>query len=135
MDRNLTWNEDYKKLKYKIKATLSSFQTLKNILTQYKLDQVHKVVFGSHLIYSDELRGNLLRTKLQHIQRPQNRAKTLIENSRFKDGWKCNWLSISNTIQFDKEVMVYTILNGLCPDNLEERLVLRSQLLNYYTRN
>ena len=46
-----------------------------------------------------------------------------------------NWQSISNTIQFDKEVMVYTIVNGLCPDSLERRLVPRSQLSNYYTRN
>ena len=31
--------------------------------------------------------------------------------------------------------MIYKILNGLCPDNLRGRLVSRSQISNYRTRN
>ena len=32
-------------------------------------------------------------------------------------------------------VMIYKIMNGLCPDNLRGRLVTRSQIYNYPTRN
>ena len=74
-------------------------------------------------------------TKLDHFQRLQTRARTLMESSRLKDGWKCNWLSVSNLIKFDRAVMVYKILNGLCPENFKGRLVIRSQISSYRTRN
>ena len=82
-----------------------------------------------------ELWGNLSNTKLQHLQHLQKRAKTLIENFRSKDGWRCNWLSISNTIHFEKAIMISKIVNGLCPDTLRGRLIPRSQLSSYSTRN
>ena len=56
-----------------------------------------------------------MNTKLQNLQHLQKRVKTLIENSMLKDGWRCNWLSVSNIVQFDKAVMIYKIVNGLCP--------------------
>ena len=135
VDENLTWNGHYKKLKGKVKSALSSLQKLKNTLSQSKLDQVYRASFESHLRYSNELWGSLSNTKLDHLQRLQTRAKTLIESSRLKDGWKCNWLSVSNLIKFDRAVMVYKILNGLCPENLKGRLVARSQISSYRTRN
>ena len=42
VDENLTWNEQYKKHKGKIKSALSSLQKLRNILPQSKLDQVYR---------------------------------------------------------------------------------------------
>ena len=123
---NLTWNERYKKLKGRLKAALSSLQKLKNILTQPKLDQVYKALFEGNLRYKDEIWGNLSNTKLQHLQHLQTRAKTLIESSRLKDGLRCNWLSVSEIMQFDRAVMIYKILNGLCPDSLRRRLILTS---------
>ena len=90
VDENRTWNEQYKSLKGKIKNALSSLWKLKNILPQSKLDQVYKALLESHLRYSDELWGKLSNTKLDHLQRLENRARTLIEGSRLKDGWRCN---------------------------------------------
>ena len=126
MDENLTWNEQYKILKGKIENALSSMRKLKNILPQTKLDQVYKALLESHLRYSDEIRGSLSNTKLDHLQHLQTRARTLIESSGLKDGWSCNWLSVSNLIIFDRAVMIYKIMNGICPDNLRGRLVTRS---------
>ena len=134
-DEDLTWNEQCKNLKGKIKNTLSSLLKLKSILLQSKLDQVYKALLESHLRLNDELWGKISNTKLDHLQRLENRARTLIEGSRLKDGWRCNWLSVSNLIKFDRAVMIYKIINGLCPDNLKGRLVTRSQISNYSTRN
>ena len=36
---------------------------------------------------------------------------------------------------FDMAVMIYKIMNGLCLDNLRGRLVTRSQISNYPTKN
>lgn len=122
-------------LKGNIKNALSSLRILKNILPQSKLDQVYKALLESHLRFNDELWGSLSKTKLDHLQRLQNRARTLIESSRLKDGWISNWLSVSNLIIFDRAVMIYKIMNGLCQDNLRGRLVTRSQISKYRTRN
>ena len=52
-----------------------------------------------------------------------------------KDGWSCNWPSVSNLVIFERAVMIFKIVNGLCPDNLRGRLVTRSQIPNYPARN
>ena len=96
---------------------------------------MYKALLESHLRYNDELWGSLSNTKLDHLQRLRTRAQTLIDGSRLKDRWSCNWLSVSNLIIFDRAVMIYKIMNGLCPDNLAGRLVTRSQISNYRTRN
>ena len=85
--------------------------------------------------YSNELWGSLSNTKLEHLQSLQTRVRTLLESSRLKDGWGCNWLSVSSLIIFDRAVMIYKVMNGLCPDNLRGRLITRSQISNYSTRN
>ena len=123
LDENLTWTEHYKELKCNIKSALSSLQELKNILSQPELDQVYKALIESHLRCSDELWSNLSNTQLEHLQHLQNRAKTLIENSRLKYVWRCNWLSVSNIIQFYKAILIYKIVIGLCPHNLKGKVI------------
>ena len=82
VDENLTWNEQYKNLKSKFIDSLSSLRKLKNIPLRTKLDKVYKALPESHLRYRDELWGSLSYTKLDHLQRLQTRARTLIESSR-----------------------------------------------------
>ena len=86
VDESLTWNEQYKKLKSTIKSALSHLLELRNILPQSKLGQVYRVLLESHLRYSDESWGSLSNTKLDHLQRLQNREWMLIESSRLTDG-------------------------------------------------
>ena len=135
VDENLSSTIQYKKLKSKLKSGLSSIRKLKNILPQTKLDQVYRALLESHLRYCNEIWGSLSNTKLDHLQRLQNRARTLIESSRLKDGWKCMWLSVSSLIKYDRAIMIYKIANDLCPDSLKGRFSTRSQLSNYRLRN
>ena len=62
-DENLTWNDQDKKLKGKIKSALSYLQKLRNILPQSKLDQVYRALLQSHLRYSDEFVGQFIKYK------------------------------------------------------------------------
>ena len=73
--------------------------------------------------------------QINHLQRLQDRARTLIESSNVKDGWTCNWLSVSNLIKYDKAVMAYKIMNNLCPNSLQGKFTMRSQISAYVTRN
>ena len=88
VDENLSWNEQRKSLKCKVKCGLSSIRKLKDILT--KLEQVFRDLVESYLPYGNELWGSLSDTKLNHLQGLQDRARTLIESSNVKDGWTYN---------------------------------------------
>ena len=135
IDENLSWNKQYKRLKCKLRSGLSSLRRLKNILPQSKSDQVYRALFESHLRYGDELWESLSATKLEHLQRLQDRVQTLIERANFEDGWICKWLSVSNLIKYDRAKMTYKIMNGLCPDSLRGKFITRSEISSYSTRN
>ena len=100
-----------------------------------KLEQVYRALVESHLRCGNEVWGSLSDTKLNHLHRLQDRACTLIENSNVKDGWTCNWLSVSNLTKYDKAVMAYEIMNNLCPNSLQGKFTTRSQISAYATRN
>ena len=121
IDESLNWKEQYKAIKNKLKGGLSSLRKLKNILPQRKLDQVYKALFESHLRYGNIFWSTLSNTKLSQLQRLQTRAKKLIANAKYKDGWICKWLSVKSLISFDQGVMTYKILHDLCPENLRHR--------------
>ena len=55
IDENLFWNKQYKRLKCTLIRGLSSLRKLKNILPQWKLDQVYRALFESHLRQSGEV--------------------------------------------------------------------------------
>ena len=135
IDESLHWKEQYKAIKNKLKGGLSSLRKLKNILPQRKLDQVYKALFESHLRYGNIVWSTLSNTKLSQLQRLQTRAKKLIANAKYKDGWTCKWLSVKSLISFDQGVMTYKILHDLCPENLLHKFTERSMISEYRTRN
>ena len=102
IDDSLNWEEQYKAVRNKLKGGISSLRKLKDILPQRKLEQVYKALFESHLHYGDILWNSLSDTKLSQLQRLQIRARKLIENVKYKDGWNCNWLDGKSVISFDQ---------------------------------
>ena len=135
IDESLNWKVQYKAIKNKLKGGLSSLRKLKNILPQRKLDQVYKALFESHLRYGNIVWSALSNTKLSQLQRLQTRAKKLIANAKYKDGWTCKWLNVKSLISFDQGVMTYKILHDLCPENLRHKFTERSMISEYRTRN
>ena len=59
-------------------------------------------------------------TKLNALQKLKLRAKFLVENTKCKDGWICEWLPVKELIRYDRLVMTHKILRGSCPDNLQK---------------
>ena len=102
IDESLNWKEQYKTIKNKLTRDLSSLRKLKNIPPQRELDQVYKALFESHLRYGSIVWSALSNTKLSQLQRIQTRAKELIENARYKDGWTCQWVTVKSLISFEK---------------------------------
>ena len=58
-----------------------------------------------------------------------------INTARYKDPWPENWLNVENLILFDQSILVYKILNKLCPASFWNMFQLRSSLSNCNTRN
>ena len=104
------------------------------MIPQTKLCSVYYAIVKSHLRYANEVWGSLPKTKLDTLQRLQDRARAIIENARLKDNWSCDWLSVENIIRFDRSVMVYKISNKLSPENLWGKCQQRSSQCNYATR-
>ena len=59
IDQNLTWDEQYKRIKGKMSVGLSALKRLKNILPQSQLCSVYYALVESHLRYGDVVWGNL----------------------------------------------------------------------------
>ena len=64
-----------------------------------------------------------------------DRARSIVENARYKDNWSCDWLSVENIIRFDRSVMTYKIRNKLSPESFWDKFQQRSLQSNYATRS
>ena len=91
---------------------------IKNVLPRSKLSDVYHAMFDSHLCYGNILWRSLSSTELQTLQCLQNRDISIIESARFKDLWPKKWLYVEKIIHFDRSVLVYKILNKICPESL-----------------
>ena len=76
----------------------------------------------------------LSNTKIEFLQRLQDRAVSVMDTSRIEDNWTAKFLSVKQLITFDRAAMVYKIFNKLCPENLWNMFTLRSHHFTYNTR-
>ena len=135
VDEGLTWNDQFKSLTGKLAAGLLSLTKLKDVFPQSKLCDVYRALFESHIRCGNVVWGSLSSAELQTLQRLQNRALSIIASARYKDHWPKNWLNVENLILFDQSILVYKILNKLCPESFWNMFQLRSSLSNCNTRN
>ena len=110
-------------------------KVIKNVLPQSKLSDFYQTMFESHLPYGNILWRSLSSTELQTLQCLQNRDISIIESARFKDLWPKKWLNVEKTNHLHQSVLVYKILNRVCPDSLWNMFQFRSSISNYNTRN
>ena len=73
--------------------------------------------------------------KLSTLQKYHNRAFNLIDSSKIEDASNRNVLEVIELITFDRAVMTFKIVNQFCPEGLQNKLIERSALSIYNTRN
>ena len=108
---------------------------LKGIFSQPMLFQVYKALVESYLRYADEVWGSLSNTKISTFQRLQNRAFDIIEASKIKNSLIRPTFSIDQMFQFDMSVLMFKIINKICPESLHDKFAERSTISKYVTRN
>ena len=74
---SMNWEEQLKTVKRKIKNGLGAMFKLKNILSQKQLATVYRALIESHMRYCSVIWGCLSNTKLESLQRLQNRARSV----------------------------------------------------------
>ena len=90
----LNWDDQFNKVKGKVICGLKSLYKLQNLLSQSQLDHVYRSLVESHLRYANVIWGNLQTTKLNTLQRLQDRARSIIDKAILKDSWSHNWLTV-----------------------------------------
>ena len=135
VDEGLNWDDQFNKVRGKINGGLKSLKNLKNLIPQSQLDHVYRAVIESHLRYANVIWGSLPKSKLNTLQRLQDRARSIIGKARLKDNWSHNWLTVEQLTKFDRSVMTYKIISKQCPESLWHKYDHRTQHSNYRTRN
>ena len=85
VDEGLNWEQQFKTLYNKSRGGLESLKSLKNILSQALLSNVYRVLVASNMRYADAIWGNLSNSKIESLQRLQDRAISMIHRARIKD--------------------------------------------------
>ena len=124
----------YSKVKGKISGGLRSLRKVKNLIPQSQLDHVYRALVENHLRYANVIWGTLPKSKINTLQRLQDRARSIIDNARQKDGWSHNWLTVEQLIKFDRSVMTYKIINRQCPESLWDKYHQRTQALQPHNK-
>ena len=127
VDEGLNWEDQFDKVKGKINGGLKSLKKLKNLISQSQLDHVYRALIKSHLRYANVIWGSLPKSKLNTLQRLQDRARSVIEKARLKDNWSHNWLTVEQLTKFDRSVMTYKIISRQCPESLWDKYHHRTQ--------
>ena len=81
VDDKLNWGDQFRSVKGKIASGLASLKKLKNIISQSQLMEVYYALVESHLRYANVVWGSLSDTKMEALQRLQNRAFGVVESS------------------------------------------------------
>ena len=135
VDEGLNWDDQFSKVKGKISGGLKSLKKLRNLISQSQLDHVYRTLIKCHLRYANVIWGSLPKSKLNTLQRLQDRARSIIDKARLKDNWSHNWLTVEQLTKFDRSVMTYKIISRQCPESLWDKYHHRTQHSNYRTRN
>ena len=99
------------------------------------LFQVYKALVESHLRYADVVWGRLSNTKVSALQRRQNRAFDSSEASQIKDSFIRPAFNIDQMFQCDRSVLIFKMINNICPKSLHNKFAERSTISKYDTRN
>ena len=102
------WEDQFKAIKAKVRGGLASLKTLENIVSQSQLSNVYRALVESHIRYADVIWGSVSNSKMESLQRFQDRAISIIDTARIKDEWSKNFLQVKQLITFVQSVMTYS---------------------------
>ena len=131
---SLSWSQQYKIVKGKLKGGLNSIRKLREIIPQSQLFLVYQALIESHLRYGNLIWGHLPEKKLCSLQKIQDRTFYLIESAPIKDKMPSKRLSAEKSITYDRAIVVHKILRKKCPENFKGKFTRINQISKYETQ-
>ena len=101
IDEGLGWKNQYNSFKGKYVGGLSALNKIKDTLPQSKLCSAYHALVKSHIRYADVVWGNVSHSEVSTLQRLQNRALSILKNSKVKDTWPARWWGVEGSIIYD----------------------------------
>jgi hypothetical protein len=123
LDRNLRMDKHINQSTSHCYKILKDIGRISKCLERGHLERLVHAVISSRLDYCNSLFMNINKEDLYKFQKVQNAASKLIMGKRKRDSAsqalkELHWLNIDARVTFKVLLLVYKMLNGLCPQNL-----------------
>ena len=140
IDKNLKWESQVNILQKKISRALGLLKYAKKFVKEEMLRNMYLSIVEPHLSYCCSVWGCCGNTKVNTLQKLQNRAARIVTGSPFDSSagpllQRLGWLSVDRLVHRETSTLVYRSLNGLAPDNLCQIFSLLSDVHNRLLRN
>ena len=131
IDKNLNWDEHINSLRTKVSRGIGFLKYSRKFLPENTLSKMYRGIVEPHFRYCCSVWGNCGVTRLQNLQKLQNRAARIVTRSNFDSPampiiQKLKWPTISDIIRSETATTVYKSLNGLAPEYLSKLFVKNS---------
>jgi len=128
IDQNLTFNEHIDGVVSRASRALGALRRASRFIPQATRATVYNTLVLPHLDYCSTVWGSAGVTKVQRLQKIQNRGMRIVlqagPRTHIIDMLRdLRWLSIKQRIIFLNYVLIYKILNGLAPPHLSSVFV------------
>ena len=125
IDRNLDWKEHVNNLRTKVSRAIGFLKYSRKFLPQNTLSAMYRGIVEPHFRFCCSVWGCCGVTKLQTLQKLQNRAARIVTKSRFDTPAMAlirslDWPTVNDIIRSETATTMYKSLNGLVPEYLSD---------------
>ena len=125
IDRHLAWDEHIHFVRSKVSRAIGFLKYAKKLLPKDTLSKIYRGIVEPHLRYCCSVWGACGGTRLQGLQKLQNRAARIVTNSSYGSSASAliktlNWPTVADMIKVETACMVYKSINDLALDYLSE---------------
>jgi hypothetical protein len=129
IDKNLNFSKHVEYISKKIGAKLGVMRRIGKDLSANMRCIVYKSIVSPLFEYCSSLLVGISKTNLEHLQKMQNQGMRIIlrcnRRVRITDMLEAlNFMSIKERIEYNTCVLIYKIVNGLCPIYLQNNIEL-----------
>ena len=131
IDRSLSWEEHINILRTKVSRAIGFLKYARRFVPQNTLSKMYRGIVEPHFRYCCSVWGCCGATRLQTLQKLQNRAARIVTKSKFDTPamaliHNLNWPTVSDIIRSETATTMYKSLNGLVPEYLSNLFVKNS---------
>ena len=123
IDRNLDWEEHISNVRTKVSRAIGFLKYSRKFVPQNTPSKMYRGIVEPHFRFCCSVWGCCGVTKLQTLQKLQNRAARIVTKNSFDTPsidliQRLNWPSVSDIIRCETATTMYKSLNGLVPGYL-----------------